>query len=91
MWSDRKARFTIIMVILVGGNLALWLSHQVLGYTMKDHPAIFLWVFLADFFIFLGFAFLGVLASWLLAFRPETYLRTIERSIAKRNAKPNSN
>jgi hypothetical protein len=91
MWANRKARFTIIMVILLGGNLALWLSHQVLGYTMKDNPKIFLWVILADFFAFVGFAFLGVLTAWLLAFRPEAYLRTIERSIAKKNAKRISN
>jgi hypothetical protein len=91
MWSNRKARFTIAVAIALGENLALWLSHRVLGYTMKDHSAIFGLVFLTDFLIFFGFAFQGVLASWLLAFRPEVYMRTIERSIANRNTKSNSN
>ncbi len=87
MWSNRKVRFTVFVLVLAGANLALWLSNRAFGYTSKDHPAVFTLVFLADFFVFLGFAFLGFLTAWLLAFRPETFKRSIERSIVKRNAK----
>jgi len=85
MWSNRKARFTIIWAIILGANLALWLAHQGLGYTMKDHPNLFSWIILFDLVVLLALACLGLLASWLLAFRPELYMRTIERSIARRN------
>lgn len=85
MWSNRKARFNIIILLLVAANLALWLSHRAIGYTAKEHPGLFTFVFLLDVVVFVGFAFLGLLTAWLLAFRPEAFKRSIERSIAKRN------
>jgi hypothetical protein len=42
---------------------------------------------LFDILLFLGFTFLGLLTAWLLAFRPEAFKQSIERSIAKRNSK----
>ncbi len=86
MWSNRKARFVILWAIILGANLALWFAHQGLGYKMMNHPNLFSWIFLSDLFVLVGLACLGLLASWLLAFRPEAYMRTIERSIARRNA-----
>jgi len=86
MWSNRKVRFTIVILALVGANLALWLSHRLFGYTSKDHGAVFALIIVLDFFVFLGFALLGLLTAWLLAFRPEPFKRAIERSIAKRNS-----
>jgi hypothetical protein len=77
--------------LILGVNLALWLSHAAFGYAMKDVPGLFTFVLALDVVLFIVFAILGVLASWLLAFRPEAYLRTIERSIAKRNARQISN
>jgi hypothetical protein len=88
MWSNRKARFTILWAVILGANLTLWLAHRVFGYTMKDHPNLFSWIILFDCFVLLGLACLGLLASWLLAFRPEAYMRTIERSILKRGDGP---
>ena len=87
MWSNRKARFTIIWAIILGANVALWLTHQGMGYTVKDHPNLFGSIILFDLVVLLALACLGLLASWLLAFRPEAYVRTIERSIARRNAR----
>lgn len=87
MWSNRKVRFTVIMLALVGANLGLWLSNRIFGYTIRDHGAVFVFIYLMDIFAFVGFALLGLLTAWLLAFRPEAFKRQIERSIAKRNAK----
>ena len=84
MWSNRKIRFTIILLALVGANLGLWLSNHTFGYTLKDHGAVFVFIFLMDFSVFVGLALLGLLTAWLLAFRPEAFKRQIERSIAKR-------
>jgi len=86
MWSNRKVRFTVVMLVLVGANLGLWLSSRIFGYTIKDHGAVFALIYAIDFFAFLGFALLGLLTAWLLAFRPETFKRAIERSIAIRSS-----
>lgn len=86
MWSNRKVRFTVVMLALVGANLGLWVSNRIFGYTSKDHGAVFALIFAVDFFVFLGLALLGLLTAWLLAFRPEAFKRAIERSIAKRNS-----
>lgn len=87
MWSNRKTRFTVIMSFMIGINLVLLVAHQTFDYTFKDHPNIFFFVFFFDVSAAFWFAVLGVLSSWLLAFRPESYLQTIEESIAKRNTK----
>ena len=86
MWSNRKVRFTVVMLVLVGANLGLWLSNRIVGYTVKDHGAVFALIYGIDFFAFVAFALLGLLTGWLLAFRPEIFKRVIERSIAKRNS-----
>ena len=86
MWSNRKARFTIILAILVAANVALWLCSSLFGLTLKGNGGLFIFIYMIDFFVFLGFAFLGVLAAWLSAFRPELLIRSLERSIAKRNS-----
>lgn len=86
MWSNRKVRFTVVMLLLVGANLGLWLSNRIFGYSIKDHGAVFVFIYVMDFFVFLGFALLGLLTAWFLAFRPEAFKRQIERSIAKRNS-----
>jgi len=86
MWSNRKVRFTVVMLVLVGTNLGLWLSNRIGGYTVKDHGAVFGLIYGIDFVAFLAFALLGLLTAWLLAFRPEIFKRGIERSIAKRNS-----
>jgi len=86
MWPDRKARFVVLWSVIFGANLALWFAHREFGYGMKDHPAVYTAVFLFDGAVFLGLACLGLLASWLLAFRPRAYMRAIDRSITKRNA-----
>ena len=86
MWSNRKARFTIIMAVLLAANLALWLCNSLFGLTLKDNAGLFLFIYMIDFLIFLGFAFLGFLTAWLSAFRPETLIHSLERSIAKRNS-----
>jgi hypothetical protein len=91
MWSNRKARFTIVMALLIAMNVVLWLLHRGFGYTIEDHPNYFLLVFLVDLVVVLGFAFIGLITACALAFRPEAYLRAIERSIAKRKADPISN
>jgi hypothetical protein len=83
-----------VILLLAGANLVLWFSNRTFGYTVKDHGAAFLFVYAVDFFALLGFALLGLLTAWLLAFRPETFKRAIERSIAKREraiAKRNPN
>jgi hypothetical protein len=74
------------MLLLVGANVALWLLNRILGFTIKDHGALFTLIYMIDFFMLLGLAFLGLLTAWLLAFRPEAYKRSIERSLAKRNS-----
>jgi hypothetical protein len=74
------------MLVLMGANLWLWVSTRIFGFTSKDHGAMFTLIFGVDFFAFLGFALLGLLTGWLLAFRPEAFKRAIERSIAKRNS-----
>jgi hypothetical protein len=86
MWLDRKTRFTVIMLVLVVANFGLWLSRRAFDYPDKKHPAVFTFVFLLDVVVFIGFARLGLVTSWLLAFRPEAFKRSIERSIAKRNS-----
>jgi hypothetical protein len=86
MWRNRKARFTFVMMFLIGANLVLWFYHQVLGYTVKDNPGLLTFVFIVDLIAFIGFAFMGLLTGWLLAFRPEVFIRSIERSMAKRNS-----
>jgi len=86
MWSNRKIRFTVIILVVVGANLGLWLFNRLYGYTIKDDGAVFLVVFLLDIFFFFGLALLGLLTAWLLAFRPEGFKRAIERSIAKRSS-----
>lgn len=83
--SNRKLRFTLIVVALVGANLALWIANRMVGYTSKEHPAVFTFVLMLDFIFFVGLALLGLVTAWLLAFRPETFKRVIERSIAKRS------
>jgi hypothetical protein len=85
MWSNRKLRFTVVMLALIGANLGLWLSNRIFGFTIKYHGATFVLIFALDFGLFLGLALLGLLTAWLLAFRPEAFKRQIERSIAKRN------
>jgi hypothetical protein len=55
------------------------------GYTSRDRPGLFAFIYLVNFFVFIGFAFLGLLTAWRLAFRPEEFKRLIERFIAKRN------
>ena len=85
MRFNRKLRFTVVMLVLIGANLALWLSNRMFGYTAEHHGAVFGLVYLTDIFAFIGFALLGLLTAWLLAFRPETFVRAIERSIARRN------
>jgi ABC-type sulfate transport system permease component len=74
------------MLVFVSANLGLWLSNRIVRYTVKGHGAAFALIYGVDFFAFLGFALLGLLTAWLLAFRPETFKRAIERSIAKRNS-----
>ena len=86
MRSNRKVRFTVIMLALVGANLGLWLSNRIFGYTSKDHGAVFASIIIVDFFFFIGMALLGLLTAWLLAFRPEAFKSAIERSIARRNS-----
>ena len=86
MWSNRKVRFTVVMLVLVGANVGLRLFNRIVGYTVKDHGPMFGLIYGIDFFAFLGFALLGLLTAWLLAFRPETFKRGIERSIDKRNS-----
>lgn len=88
MRSNRKVRFTVIVVALLGANLALWIANQTFGYTSKEHAAVCTFVLMLDFVFFIGLALLGLLTAWLLAFRPETFKRVIERSIAKRNSQP---
>jgi len=61
------------MLVLVGANLGLWPFNRIVGYTVKDHGAVFALIYGIDFFAFLGFALLGLLTAWLLAFRPETF------------------
>lgn len=52
MWSNRKVRFTVIILALVGANIGLWLSSRIFGYTSKDHPNVFAAViFLDSFFV----------------------------------------
>ena len=84
--TNRKVRFTVVMLVPVGANLGLWLSNRIVGYRVKDLGAVFALIYGIDFFAFLGFALLGLLTAWLLTFRPETFKRQIERSIAKRNS-----
>jgi len=73
MWSNRKARFTVIILVLVAANLALWISHREFGYALKDHPGVFTAIFIVDISVFVGFALLGLLTAWLLAFRPDAF------------------
>jgi hypothetical protein len=73
------------MLALVSANFGLWVSNRLFGYTLKEHANLFVFIYGIDFFAFVGFAFLGLLTAWLLAFRPEEFKRQIERSIAKRN------
>lgn len=87
MWSNRKARFTVLWIVILGVNLALWFAHREFGYAMKVHPAVFTAVFVLDVALFFGLACIGLISSWALAFRPEMYVRVIERSIARRNAR----
>jgi len=75
----------MIMSLIVGANLFLWICNQLLGYTIEDHGSVFVLIFTFDFFVVVGFAFLGLLTGWLLAFQPEALQRSIDRSIAKRN------
>ena len=75
------------MALVVGVNVALWLANRMFGYMAKDHGQVFGAILLFDILLFLGFTFLGLLTAWLLAFRPEAFKRSIERSIAKRNSK----
>jgi hypothetical protein len=44
MWSNRKVRFTVIVLVLVGANLGLWLSNRIFGYTLKGHAAVFIYL-----------------------------------------------
>jgi hypothetical protein len=86
MWSNRKIRFTVVILVLVAANAGLWLANRLFDYTSKDHGAVFTLIIVADFFTFLGLAFIGFLTAWLLAFRLETFKRAIERSIAKKSS-----
>jgi hypothetical protein len=79
------------MSLLVGANLALWLSSRLLGFATKDHGTVFFFVIIIDICMLLGFALLGLLTGWLLAFRPEAFKQSIGRSIAKQNARKISN
>ena len=86
MRSNRKVRFTVVILVLLSTNLALWVASRMFGYTSKQHGAVFAFVIIVDFFFFLGLALFGLLTAWLLAFRPERFKNAIERSIAKRNS-----
>ena len=86
MWSNRKVRFTIVILVLLGANLALWIASQTFGYTSKEHGPVFAFAIIVDFFFFLGLALLGLVTAWLFAFRPESFKNAIERSIARRNS-----
>lgn len=85
MWSNRKVRFTIVILLIIGANLWLWIANRTLGYTTRNHGSAFAFVVGIDFFVFIGLALLGLLTAWLLAFRPEGLKRAIDRSIAKRS------
>lgn len=87
MWSNRKNRFTTIMLALVGANVLLWLFNRIFDFTVKDDGVVFVLIFLIDVVVFVGFALLGLLTAVLLAFRPELLKRQIERSIAKGNSR----
>jgi hypothetical protein len=87
MLSNRKIRFTVIVVALLCANVALWIANRTFGYTSKEHAAVFTFLLMLDFVVFIGLAFLGLLTAWLLAFRPEKFKHLIERSIAKRNSR----
>ena len=82
MWSNRKVRFTVVMLVLIGANVALWLSNRIFGYTVERHGTVFGLVYLTDIFAFIGFALLGLLTTWLLAFRPE--IKTRDRTLARK-------
>jgi len=86
MWANRKIRFTVVLLLVVGVNICLWIANRTFGYTIKNHGKVFALVIGIDFFVFLGLALLGLLIGWLLAFRPEALKRAIERSIAKRSS-----
>ena len=51
MWSNRKVRFTVVMLVLVGADLGLWLSNRIFGYTIKDHGALFTLIYDIDFLL----------------------------------------
>ena len=84
MWRNRKARFTIVIALLIGANLALWVSYRASG----DHDFLE-YLALVDVATVLMFAVIGILAAWCLAFQPEALVRSIERGIAKRSADNN--
>jgi hypothetical protein len=63
MWSSRKVRFTVVVSVLLGANLGLLLANRIFGYTTKDHGALFVFIFIMDFFAFSGFALLGLLTA----------------------------
>lgn len=81
MWRNRKARFTIVIALLIGANLTLWVLHQASG-----DPDFLGFLILVDVATVLMFAVIGILAAWCLAFRPEALVRSIQRGIARRSA-----
>ena len=78
MWSNRKARFIFIVSVIVIMNIAI----RIVGTSdFRNFVVSF------DTAVVLGFAILGLLISWLLAFKPAEFKQSIERSMAKRAAK----
>ena len=83
MLSSRKVRFTVIMLAITISNIGIWISSYFYGLTIRQMGGYFLFVVIFDFIAILGFTALGVLTTYLLAFKPDALKKSIERSMAK--------
>jgi hypothetical protein len=83
MLSNRKVRFTVIMLAIAACNIGIWISSRFYDLTIKQMGGYFLFVSIFDVVAVLGFAALGVLTTYLLAFKPDALRKSIERSMAK--------
>jgi len=87
MSSSRKIRFIIIMLFVVVANGAIWFVHRFYGLSIKQMGGYFGFVGIIDLTLLFCFAGLGVLTSYLLAFKPDALKKSIERSMAKQAAR----
>lgn len=87
MLSNRKVRFVAIMSAVILANAAIWFVHRFYGLSMKQMGGYFAFVGVFDIALLFGFAGLGILTSYLLAFKPDALKKSIERSMAKQTVR----